>query len=185
MIKITSTRSEDCGKMPEIDNKDCDFLSYFENSCGEQAVIYLEKGKDVGVLLLGDAGWHNKILVDFSKAPDVVLNAEELAWYKVCLATMFKIVEMRESNKDNENESAEEMVGDRIHVLDENYPIPDCKSCGKTLTPVRLTKSTEQKLAKMVGDIKQHYIFLWEEEDGALVVGMCSQCIPSLREETE
>jgi hypothetical protein len=71
--------------VPRIDDADLNqYVGYFENGYGEQAVFVFDRSARSGKLYLGDAGWQRSHVVIDGIAADLVLNEPELLWLRAC-----------------------------------------------------------------------------------------------------
>ncbi|MBI4316907.1 MAG: hypothetical protein HY675_00335 [Chloroflexi bacterium] len=75
----------DCGTPPAIDeNVPSQYIGYFENSYGEQAIFVYERDSGRATLRMGDYGWDHPIQVVDGGAIGVVLTPAELLWLQAC-----------------------------------------------------------------------------------------------------
>jgi len=73
------------GPPPYIDDRSSSqYLGYFENHYGEQAVFVYDRDSNQAVLYLGDAGWETSHIVIDGAAPDLVLSEVERLWVRAC-----------------------------------------------------------------------------------------------------
>jgi hypothetical protein len=82
---VGNHHSADCGTPPRIDDHSpSQYLGYFENQHGEQAVFVFERHSTQGALYLGDAGWETPYAVVDGAVPDLVLPETERLWVRAC-----------------------------------------------------------------------------------------------------
>lgn len=75
----------DCGTPPAIDESvPSQYIGYFENSYGEQAVFVYDRDSGRATLRKGDRGWDNPIEVVEGGAIGVILTPAELLWLQAC-----------------------------------------------------------------------------------------------------
>lgn len=60
------------------------YIGYFENPYGEQAVFVFDRTTRTATLYLGDAGWETGRAVIDGVVPDLVLGEVELLWLRAC-----------------------------------------------------------------------------------------------------
>src|SRR5712691_6156106 len=60
------------------------YVGYFENQYGEQAVVVYDRDSSQAVLYLGDAGWETPHAVIDGIVPDLVLSETERQWLRAC-----------------------------------------------------------------------------------------------------
>jgi hypothetical protein len=74
-----------CGSPPNIDDlSQSQYLGYFENQYGEQAVFVYDRDSHQGILYLGDAGWETPHAVVDGAVPELILSDTELRWLRAC-----------------------------------------------------------------------------------------------------
>lgn len=84
-LTITNSHVEECGVPPRIEaGKGREYVGYFENSSGEQAVFRYSKN-DGARLMLGDAGWQKVYPVGPNGRVGVILGPGERVWLNACL----------------------------------------------------------------------------------------------------
>lgn len=85
LFQIRNHHSADCGTPPHIDDRSpSQYLGYFENEHGEQAVFVYDRDSRQAVLYLGDAGWETPHVVVDGAVPDLVLSETEQLWVRAC-----------------------------------------------------------------------------------------------------
>jgi hypothetical protein len=85
LFTVCNHYSANCGTPPRIDDHSpSQYLGYFENQHGEQAVFVYDRDSRQGVLYLGDAGWEAPYAVVDGAVPDLVLSEIERLWVRVC-----------------------------------------------------------------------------------------------------
>ena len=60
------------------------YLGYFENDYGEQALFVYDRDSRQAILYLGDAGWQTRHVVVDGGVPDLVLSETERLWVGAC-----------------------------------------------------------------------------------------------------
>jgi hypothetical protein len=106
LLEIDNVHVPGCGTPPAVDAAGR-YVSYFENSYGEQFVFLGDRQKKTAVVYGGDIGWDNAIAVSVDEpCPDVILNDQERAWLLGCLAVLadcsFEEMARRHSKAANE-----------------------------------------------------------------------------------
>lgn len=85
LLFVRNHHSAASGTPPHIDDLSPNqYLGYFENPSGEQAVFVYHRDSSRGVLYLGDAGWQTPHAVIDGAVPDLVLSETELLWLHAC-----------------------------------------------------------------------------------------------------
>jgi len=84
LFYVRNHHSVECGTPPGIDDHSSQYLGYFENQHGEQAVFVYDRDSNKAVLFLGDAGWESPYVVVDGAAPDLVLSEAERLWVRAC-----------------------------------------------------------------------------------------------------
>ena len=85
LFSIHNHHSAQCGTPPRID--DCSpsqYLGYFENQHGEQAVFVYDRHCGQATVSLGDAGWETPHAVVDGAVPDLILAETERLWVRAC-----------------------------------------------------------------------------------------------------
>lgn len=59
IVCITNNHAEECGTPPTIDTDDFDYVSYFENSHGDQSIFLYDSDEVEVTVYIADAGWEN------------------------------------------------------------------------------------------------------------------------------
>ena len=71
--------------LPRIDDlRPSQYLGYFENQHGEQAVFVYDRDSSQAIVYIGDAGWDAPYAVVDGAVPDLVLSETERLWVRVC-----------------------------------------------------------------------------------------------------
>jgi hypothetical protein len=84
LLQVRNRHSAEAGTPPRIVALDADqYVGYFENGYGEQALFVYDRDAGTGRLYLGDAGWETAHAV-INGAPDLVLSESELLWVRAC-----------------------------------------------------------------------------------------------------
>lgn len=82
---VRNHHSAECGTPPRIDDSSpSQYVGYFENPYGEQAVFIYDRDSRQAMLYLGDAGWEAPHAVVDGAVPDLVLSETERLWVRVC-----------------------------------------------------------------------------------------------------
>jgi hypothetical protein len=82
---VRNHHSSDCGTPPGIDDSSpSQYLGYFENQHGEQAVFVYDRDSRQAMLYLGDAGWEKPHQVLEGAVPDLILSETERLWVRAC-----------------------------------------------------------------------------------------------------
>jgi hypothetical protein len=85
LFQVSNHHSADCGIPPHIDDRSpSQYLGYFENQSGEQALFVYDRGSSQAILYLGDAGWDTPHTVVDGAVPDLVLSENERLWVRAC-----------------------------------------------------------------------------------------------------
>ena len=82
---VRNHHSADCGVPPCIaDLSPSQYLRYFENQHGEQAVFVYDRDSSRAMVYVGDAGWAGAYAVVNGAVPDLVLSETERLWVRAC-----------------------------------------------------------------------------------------------------
>jgi hypothetical protein len=85
LFQVRNHHSANCGTAPHIDDAGAhQYLGYFENHSGEQAVFSYDRDANTAVLYLGDAGWQPPHAVVDGAVPDLILGETERLWLRAC-----------------------------------------------------------------------------------------------------
>lgn len=85
LFQVGNHHSASCGIPPHIDDVNPNqYLGYFENDYGEQAMFVYEHDARTATLYLGDAGWQTPHMVVDGAVPELVLSPTELLWLRAC-----------------------------------------------------------------------------------------------------
>ena len=85
LLHVRNHHSAECGTPPHIDDvRAGQYLGYFENEYGEQAVFVYDRDSSQAILYLGDAGWQTPHAVVDGGVPDLVLSETERLWVRAC-----------------------------------------------------------------------------------------------------
>jgi hypothetical protein len=85
LFQVRNHHSATSGPPPHIDDlRPNQYLGYFENEHGEQAVFVYDRDSNQAVLYLGDAGWETQHAVVNGAAPDLILSETERLWLHAC-----------------------------------------------------------------------------------------------------
>ena len=82
---VRNHHTADSGRPPQIDDRGPrQYLGYFENQYGEQAVFVYDHDTRQAFVSMGDAGWDVPYVVIAGTVPDLVLSESERLWVRVC-----------------------------------------------------------------------------------------------------
>jgi hypothetical protein len=85
LFAVRNHHSADCGRPPHIDDRSpSQYLGYFENQHGEQAVFVDDRAARQAVVYVGDAGWDALHRVVDGAVPDLILSEAERLWVCAC-----------------------------------------------------------------------------------------------------
>ena len=85
LFQVRNHHSASSGPPPHIDDVGPNqYLGYFENQYGEQAVFIYDRDSTKAILYLGDAGWETQHAVVNGAVPDLVLSDTERLWVRAC-----------------------------------------------------------------------------------------------------
>jgi hypothetical protein len=85
VFDVRNHHSAECGVPPHIDNRSpSQYLGYFENQYGEQAVFVYDRDSRQAIVYMGDAGWEAAHAVVDGAVPDLVLSETERLWVRAC-----------------------------------------------------------------------------------------------------
>ena len=85
LLQVRNRHSPEAGPPPHIVDLDGNqYVGYFENGYGEQALFVYDRDAETGKLYLGDAGWETAHAVINGAVPDLILSESELLWVRAC-----------------------------------------------------------------------------------------------------
>ena len=85
LLHVRNHHSAESGTPPHLDDlRAGQYLGYFENDYGEQAVFVYDRDSRQAILYLGDAGWQTPHAVVDGGVPDLVLSETERLWVRAC-----------------------------------------------------------------------------------------------------
>ncbi len=85
LFQVRNHHSAASGTPPHIDDsRPGQYLGYFENEHGEQAVFVYERDSSRAIVYQGDAGWETPHAVIDGAVPDLILSATERLWVSGC-----------------------------------------------------------------------------------------------------
>ena len=85
LLQVRNHHSAEAGIPPRIDHpRSNQYVGYFENAYGEQALFVYDRDARTGIVYLGDAGWETPHAVVEGAVPDLVLSETELLWLRAC-----------------------------------------------------------------------------------------------------
>jgi hypothetical protein len=108
---LVNKHVEDCGKPPEFEFEEYDYISYFENQHGEQSLFLYDKQSNKVFIYIADAEWERpqvlsgKSLVNnkLTEGEDIGIlpNSEELLWLKACKSAVVPRIQYQLSGDKN------------------------------------------------------------------------------------
>ncbi len=85
LFHVSNHHSAECGTPPHIDDRSpSQYLGYFENQYGEQALFVYDRDSSQAILYVGDAGWEMPRTVVDGAVPDLMLSETERLWVRAC-----------------------------------------------------------------------------------------------------
>jgi hypothetical protein len=85
LFSVRNHHSAECGTPPHLDDRSpSQYLGYFENQYGEQAVFVYDRDTRQAIVSVGDAGWEAPHAVVEGAVPDLVLSETERLWVRAC-----------------------------------------------------------------------------------------------------
>lgn len=85
LLQLRNHHAAASGPPPHIDDRSpSQYLGYFENQYGEQAIFVYDHDSSQAVLYLGDAGWETSQAVIDGAVPELVLSETERLWLRAC-----------------------------------------------------------------------------------------------------
>jgi hypothetical protein len=85
LFQVGNHHSAASGTPPHLaDLSTSQYLGYFENTYGEQAIFVYDRNSRTAVLYLGDAGWQIRHVVVDGAVPELLLSETELEWLRAC-----------------------------------------------------------------------------------------------------
>ena len=91
LLQIENCHVDECGLPPNIDAKE-KYISYFENSHGEQWVFIGDEQNKKASIYGGDINWEKPIEISNERiCPNMVLDDLEKNWIVLCWAAMMKL----------------------------------------------------------------------------------------------
>jgi hypothetical protein len=85
LFRVRNHHSAGSGPPPHVEDlRPNQYLGYFENQYGEQAVFIYDRDFSQAILYLGDAGWQSPHAVVDGGVPDLILSETELQWVHAC-----------------------------------------------------------------------------------------------------
>lgn len=111
MFGVSNHHVEGCGSAPVVDGDEVKFSSYFENSYGEQWLVWW--ASDGVWLAAGDLHWDQRLdLTDPKSLDRVILEESVILWLLGCLFTLKR----KEAPVGLEPGSVIELLHDRIRT---------------------------------------------------------------------
>jgi hypothetical protein len=85
VLEVRNHHASEAGTPPRIiDDDPNQYIGYFENRFGEQALFVFNRGTQKAILYFSDAGWETEHAVVDGVAPDLILGEAELQWLRAC-----------------------------------------------------------------------------------------------------
>jgi len=85
LFQVRNHHSAECGTSPHIDDRSpSQYLGYFANQHGEQAIFVYDRDAHQAILYLGDAGWQTPHAVVDGGVPELVLSETVRQWLHAC-----------------------------------------------------------------------------------------------------
>ena len=85
LFQVPNHHAASCGPAPRIGDVGANqYLGYFENRYGEQAMFIYDHDTHKAVVYLGDAGWETPHAVVDGAVPDLILAEAERLWLRAC-----------------------------------------------------------------------------------------------------
>jgi hypothetical protein len=85
LFQVDNHHSAASGIPPHItDLASHQYLGYFENEYGEQALFVYDRDASTAVVSVGDAGWQSPHTVVDGGVPGLLLSEMELVWLRAC-----------------------------------------------------------------------------------------------------
>src|SRR5690349_4597441 len=84
LLSLNNHHIDGCGAPPHVTDKASQYVGYFENQQGEQAIFVSDRAAQVGTLWLGDCGWESPYQVGEGQVASVVLPEAERTWLRTC-----------------------------------------------------------------------------------------------------
>jgi hypothetical protein len=85
LFQVRNHHTAACGPPLHIEDVEPNqYLGYFENRSGEQAVFVYDGDSSRAIVYLGDAGWETPHAVIDGTVPDLVLSKSERLWLRAC-----------------------------------------------------------------------------------------------------
>jgi hypothetical protein len=85
LFSVRNHHVAECGTPPRIDDlRPGQYLGYFENQHGEQAVFVYDRDARQAMLYLGDTGWEKPHKVVEGAVPDLIVSETERLWVRAC-----------------------------------------------------------------------------------------------------
>jgi hypothetical protein len=85
LFQVRNHHTAACGAPPNIDDLRSDqYLGYFENQHGEQAVFVHDHDSSQAILYPGDTGWETPHAVIDGAVPELILSETEQLWLRAC-----------------------------------------------------------------------------------------------------
>jgi len=103
ICSIINKHIDECGQPPQFDFDEYEYVSYFENSHGDQSLFLYDSTNNDVIIYLADAGWENpqklpghSLLENTISANDIDIGIlpddSEKMWLKACKsAVQFRI----------------------------------------------------------------------------------------------
>eukprot|EP00746_Dinoflagellata_sp_MGD_P015366 gnl/MRDRNA2_/MRDRNA2_134100_c0_seq1.p1 gnl/MRDRNA2_/MRDRNA2_134100_c0~~gnl/MRDRNA2_/MRDRNA2_134100_c0_seq1.p1 ORF type:complete len:189 (-),score=51.52 gnl/MRDRNA2_/MRDRNA2_134100_c0_seq1:89-655(-) len=96
VLSIENLHLESCGSPPnlKVQSDENQYVSYFQNEDGEQAVFVMKKPASksnvTARIFMGDAGWDKSYLMKGGEVKDLILSHSEYIWCQLAWMTALK-----------------------------------------------------------------------------------------------
>jgi hypothetical protein len=98
LFSVSNHHTENSGEAPTIDgDTPGQYVGYFVNEHGEQAVYAYDFDTGEATLRMGDSGWHVAHPVENGEVDGVLLTKAELTWLRACWMATGEIARQRRS----------------------------------------------------------------------------------------
>jgi hypothetical protein len=95
ITSIENKHFEGCGKPPQFDFGEYDYLSYFENQYGDQSMFLYDSEKNCVIVYIADAGWDKpqkipgEYIIENKRVPSdgdtgIMPDSSERIWLEAC-----------------------------------------------------------------------------------------------------
>jgi len=84
LLSLGNHHAEGCGVPPHVTEKPGQYVGYFENEHGEQAIFVYDRPTRQGTLYMGDYDWETPLEVVTGGVPGLVISEGERVWLRTC-----------------------------------------------------------------------------------------------------